>query len=101
MGSNFLFRSISSSFPVRCIPRMAVASASFRNSTTHLTASSISEAMGFGSSSTAPFQSFQQTRGLKVGVSITRRCENCYIVVRNGVRYVYCKVNRRHKRRQG
>ncbi|KGG52844.1 ribosomal protein [Mitosporidium daphniae] len=62
---------------------------------------SIPEMLGTFGGSPLFSSSFQQIRGLKVGVSITRRCENCYIVVRNGIRYVYCKVNRRHKRRQG
>lgn len=38
---------------------------------------------------------------MKVKSSIKRICGFCYIVRRNGVLYVRCKRNNRHKQRQG
>jgi large subunit ribosomal protein L36 len=38
---------------------------------------------------------------MKVQASIKKRCEDCYIVRREGVNFVYCKRNPRHKLRQG
>lgn len=100
MNRNFAFRSFSN------CPFKASSQGQFSTRPTLLqiplksfSTFSISQMMGINECS--PFNSFQQIRGLKIGVSITRRCEHCYIVIRNGIRYVYCKVNPRHKRRQG
>ena len=38
---------------------------------------------------------------MKVKSSVKKRCEHCYTVRRDGVLYVYCKKNPRHKQRQG
>jgi large subunit ribosomal protein L36 len=38
---------------------------------------------------------------MKVRASVRRICENCKIVRRKGVLRVICKVNPRHKQRQG
>lgn len=38
---------------------------------------------------------------MKVRGSVRRICENCKIVKRRGVVRVICKVNPRHKQRQG
>lgn len=38
---------------------------------------------------------------MKVQASVRRICENCKIVRRKGVVRVICKVNPRHKQRQG
>jgi len=38
---------------------------------------------------------------MKVQASVKRICENCKIVRRKGRVYVICKVNPRHKQRQG
>ncbi|KAG5941213.1 hypothetical protein E4U60_000120 [Claviceps pazoutovae] len=49
----------------------------------------------------------QQTRGMKVQSSVKKRCEHCKVVRRksgkrhNGYLYIICKVNPRHKQRQG
>jgi len=40
-------------------------------------------------------------RWLKVRSSIKKRCEDCYIVRRGKINFVYCKTNGRHKARQG
>lgn len=37
---------------------------------------------------------------MKVGASVTRRCEKCIIVKRHGVLRVLC-ANPKHKQRQG
>jgi ribosomal protein L36 len=38
---------------------------------------------------------------MKVRSAIKTMCKNCYIVKRGRVRYVCCKVNPKHKQRQG
>ncbi|MCE2431508.1 MAG: 50S ribosomal protein L36 [Candidatus Latescibacteria bacterium] len=38
---------------------------------------------------------------MKVQSSVRRRCNHCKIVRRRGVVRVICKVNPRHKQRQG
>lgn len=38
---------------------------------------------------------------MKVRSSIKALCQNCYIVRRGNIRYVYCKSNPKHKQRQG
>lgn len=38
---------------------------------------------------------------MKVRSSIKKICTSCYAVRREGVRYVYCKKNAKHKQRQG
>lgn len=38
---------------------------------------------------------------MKVRASVKRVCERCKIVRRNGVIYVMCTSNPRHKQRQG
>ena len=38
---------------------------------------------------------------MKVRASIKKFCGECYIVRREGVNYVYCKRNPKHKQRQG
>jgi ribosomal protein L36 len=38
---------------------------------------------------------------MKVRSSIKAMCKNCYIVRRGKTRFVYCKVNPKHKQRQG
>lgn len=63
-----------------------------------------------------PFQSVLPTRGsgpfsvlttplmqrsMKVMSALQKRCENCYMVRRGNIQYVYCKVHPRHKARQG
>ena len=40
-------------------------------------------------------------RYMKVRQSIKKRCEHCYIVQRGTLTYMYCKVNPRHKARNG
>ena len=42
-----------------------------------------------------------QQRSMKVMQTLKKRCEHCYIVRRGTIRYVYCKVNPRHKARNG
>merc|ERR1712000_20305 len=48
-----------------------------------------------------------QTRGMKVGSAVKKRCEHCKVVRRkggkrhNGSLYIICKANPRHKQRQG
>lgn len=37
---------------------------------------------------------------MKVKASVKKRCKDCKVVIRRGVRYVICK-NPRHKQRQG
>uniref|UniRef100_A0A8C5PUR3 Ribosomal protein n=1 Tax=Leptobrachium leishanense TaxID=445787 RepID=A0A8C5PUR3_9ANUR len=39
--------------------------------------------------------------GMKTKSSVKRRCEGCYIVKRRGRVFVYCKINNKHKQRQG
>ena len=41
------------------------------------------------------------SRSIKVMQSLQKRCEHCYIVKRGAIRYVICKVNPRHKARNG
>jgi large subunit ribosomal protein L36 len=38
---------------------------------------------------------------MKVRASVKKRCKDCMIINRNGIIYVYCKRNPRHKQRQG
>ncbi len=38
---------------------------------------------------------------MKVTPSIRKRCENCKMIRRKGVIRIICKVNPRHKARQG
>lgn len=40
-------------------------------------------------------------RWMRVRSSVRKRCEDCYIVRRGKINYVYCKSNARHKQRQG
>ena len=40
-------------------------------------------------------------RWMRVKSSIKRLCDECYLVRRGKINYVYCKVNPRHKQRQG
>jgi large subunit ribosomal protein L36 len=40
-------------------------------------------------------------RWMRVRSSVKKRCEDCYIVRRGKINYVYCKSNGRHKQRQG
>jgi large subunit ribosomal protein L36 len=40
-------------------------------------------------------------RGFKVKSSVKKRCEHCYMATRKGRVYVLCKVNPKHKQRQG
>ena len=40
-------------------------------------------------------------RGMKVRSAIKKMCDQCYIVRRGKIAYVYCKLNPRHKQRQG
>jgi len=37
---------------------------------------------------------------MKVKTSLRKRCENCYVVVREGRLFVYCRKNPRHKQTQ-
>ena len=41
------------------------------------------------------------TRGMKVMQTLKKRCDACMIVKRGKIRYVYCKLNPRHKARNG
>ena len=41
------------------------------------------------------------TRTMKVMQPLKKRCDHCYIVKRGKLRFVYCKVNPRHKARNG
>ena len=41
------------------------------------------------------------SRTMKVMQTLKKRCEHCYIVKRGNLRYVSCKVNPRHKARNG
>ena len=47
----------------------------------------------------APLLSF--ARWMRVKSSIKRLCDQCYLVRRGRINYVYCKANDRHKQRQG
>ena len=38
---------------------------------------------------------------MKVMQSLKKRCDHCYIVRRGTLRYMYCKMNPRHKARNG
>ncbi|MBN1619026.1 50S ribosomal protein L36 [Candidatus Dojkabacteria bacterium] len=38
---------------------------------------------------------------MKVQASVKKICDSCYIVRRDGILYVYCKKNPKHKQRQG
>lgn len=38
---------------------------------------------------------------MKVKPSLSKRCKDCQFVRRRGWLYVICKVNKRHKQRQG
>ena len=38
---------------------------------------------------------------MKIRASVKRICENCKVVRRRGKVYVICKVNPKHKQRQG
>jgi ribosomal protein L36 len=40
-------------------------------------------------------------RFMKVKSSLQKRCEGCYFVKRGLISYMYCKINPRHKARQG
>ena len=40
-------------------------------------------------------------RWMKVRSAIKKMCDQCYIIRRGKVSYVYCKLNPRHKQRQG
>ena len=40
-------------------------------------------------------------RSMKVMQTLKKRCDACYIVRRGKIRYVYCKLNPRHKARNG
>ena len=40
-------------------------------------------------------------RSMKVMQTLKKRCEHCVIVRRGQIRYVYCKMNPRHKARNG
>ena len=50
-------------------------------------------------SSGSPFS--LAARSMKVMQTLKKRCEHCYIVRRGTIRYVYCKMNPRHKARNG
>mmetsp|Transcript_40120 Transcript_40120/g.80459 ORF Transcript_40120/g.80459 Transcript_40120/m.80459 type:complete len:91 (+) Transcript_40120:43-315(+) len=41
------------------------------------------------------------TRAMKVVSSLKKRCENCRIVKRGTISYIYCSANPKHKARQG
>ena len=47
----------------------------------------------------APFS--LAARSMKVMQTLKKRCEHCVIVRRGQIRYVYCKMNPRHKARNG
>lgn len=38
---------------------------------------------------------------MKVRASVKKMCEKCRIVRREGIIYVICPVNKKHKQRQG
>ena len=40
-------------------------------------------------------------RSMRVMTSLKKRCEHCYMVKRGHLMYIYCKVNPRHKARNG
>ena len=44
---------------------------------------------------------FSPARGMRVKSSLKRLCDECYMVRRGPIMYVYCRVNNRHKQRQG
>ena len=44
--------------------------------------------------------SCQQQAGMKSKTSVKRRCKDCFVCIRKGRVYVYCKTHPRHKQRQ-
>jgi large subunit ribosomal protein L36 len=63
------------------------------------TASALRAARPCALMQTAPTLLF--ARWMRVKSSIKRLCDECYLVRRGKINYVYCKVNPRHKQRQG